>query len=197
MKRYPKIIWLINNIDIDKYLLYEECVKGIAKITASDEYIIPFLWEKMLSAVLKSCNVEVIYDTKQAVANWMAATCLWNANIHSPLAKEGYYPFPDFGDYYDFAFSREHGYLMNVTDPYLYKYIQAIALFNTLRFYIKEEMPKPLYDGWGRLVKNEGVLYFDEREMWEIIVECWPIHINWDFYNLRFDGKNFELCSYR
>lgn len=191
MERYPKIAKLINNIDIENYPAYKECVKGVAEITAFDEYYIPFLWEKMLSAVLKSCNIEVKYDTKQAVSNWIDAACMWNAEVYAPLAKEGYYPFPVSGDYYDFGFSRELGYLNSVTNPCLRSYIKAIALFEILRYYIKEEMPKPRYDVRGKLFKNE--LSFEEEEMWNIILGNWPVHIDWNFYDLQFDGNNFAL----
>ena len=193
MERYPKIAKLINNVDIDNYPAYKECVKGVAEITAYDEYNIPFLWEEMLSAVLKSCNIEVKYDTKQAVSNWIDATFMWNSEMYAPLAREGYFPFPVSGDYYDFGFSRELGYLKNITSPCLRSYILAIALFEILRYYIKEEMPKPLYDVWGGLVKNE--LSFEEREMWEVILGNWPVHIDWNFYDLQFDGKNFAFLA--
>ena len=193
MERYPKIAKLINNVDIDNDPAYKECVKGVAEITAYDEYIIPFLWEEMLSAVLKSCNIEVKYDTKQAVSNWIDAAFMWNSEMYAPLAREGYFPFPVSGDYYDFGFSRELGYLKNITSPCLRSYILTIALFEILRYYIKEEMPKPLYDVWGGLVKNE--LSFEEREMWEVILGNWPVHIDWNFYDLQFDGKNFAFLA--
>ena len=104
MERYPKIAKLINNVDIDNDPAYKECVKGVAEITALDENIIPFIWEEMLSAVLNSCNIKVKYDTKQAVSNWIDATFMWNANVYAPLAREGYFPFPVSGEYYDLAF---------------------------------------------------------------------------------------------
>ena len=76
--RYPKIEKLINNVDIENYPAYKECVKGIAEITALDENNIPFIWEELLSAVLNSCNIKVKYDTKQAVSNWIDAAFMWN-----------------------------------------------------------------------------------------------------------------------
>ena len=191
MERYPKIAKLINNVDIENYPAYKECVKGVAEITAFDEYDIPFIWEEMLSAVLKSCNIEVKYDTKQAVSNWIDAAFMWNANVYAPLAREGYFPFPASGEYYDFGFSRELGYLDSVTSPCLRNYIKAIALFEILRYYVKEEMPKPLYDVWGGLIKKE--LSFEERDMWEVILGNWPVQIDWNYYDLQFDGKNFSF----
>lgn len=193
MGKIPQNTKLINNIDIENYPAYKECVKRVAEITAFDECNIPFLWEEMLSAVLKSCNIKVEYDTKQAVSNWIDAASMWNAKVYAPLAREGYYPFPVSGEYYDFGFSRELGYLGGVTDPYLQNYIKAIALFETLRFYVKEEMPKPRYDVWGVLIKNE--LSFEEEEMWNIILGSWPVHIDWNFYDLQFDGKDFTFLT--
>lgn len=194
MERYPKISNLINTIDIENYPAYKECVKGVAEITAFDVHHIPFLWEGMLSAVLKSCNINVKYDTKQAVSNWIDAAFMWDASVYAPLAKMGFYPFPVSGDYYDFGFSRELGYLSNVTSSYMRSYIKAIALFEILRFYIKEEMPKPRYDVWGGLIKND--LSFEEKEMWEIILGGWPVHIDWNYYDLQFDGKDFTFLTY-
>jgi hypothetical protein len=193
MERYPKITKLISNIDIENYPAYKECVKGVAEITAFDVHHIPFLWEEMLSAVLKSCNINVEYDTKQAVSNWIDAASMWNADVYAPLAKEGYYPFPVSGDYYDFGFSRELGYLSSVTSPYMRSYIQAIALFEILRFYVQEEMRKPIYDEWGKLIKNE--LSFEESDMWHVILGSWPVHIDWNFYDLQFDGKDFTFFT--
>lgn len=193
MERYPKIAKLINNVDIENYPAYKECVKGVAEITALDEYSIPFIWEEMLSAVLNSCNIEVKYDTKQAVSNWIDAAFMWNADMYAPLAREGFYPFPVSGDYYDFGFSRELGYLNSVTSPFLRSYIIAIALFEILRYYVKKEMPKPLYDVWGGLIKNKPS--FEEREMWAIILGNWPVQIDWNFYDLLFDGKNFAFIA--
>ena len=54
MERYPKIAKLINNVDIENYPAYKECVKGIAEITALDENNIPFIWEELLSAVISA-----------------------------------------------------------------------------------------------------------------------------------------------
>ena len=194
MERYPKIAKLINNVDIENYPAYKECVKGVAEITALDENAIPFIWEEMLSAVLNSCNIKIKYDTKQAVSNWINAAFMWNADMYAPLAREGYFPFPVSGEYYDFGFSRELGYLDGVTNPYLRRYILAIALFEILRYYVKEEMPKLLYDVWGGLIKNK--LSFEEREMWEIILGNWPVQIDWNYYDLQFDGKNFVLFTH-
>lgn len=190
--RYPKIEKLINNVDIANYPAYKECVKGVAEITALDEYNIPFIWKKMLSAVLRSCNIKVKYDTKQAVSNWIEAAFMWNASVYAPLAKEGYFPFPVSGEYYDFGFSRELGYLDGVVNPYLRRYILAIALFEILRYYVKEEKPKPLYDVWKGLVKTE--ICFDERDMWGVIGN-WPVQIDWNYYDLQFDGKNFAFLA--
>ena len=193
MERYPKIAKLINNVDIENYPAYKECVKGVAEITALDENYIPFIWEELLSAVLNSCNITVKYDTKQAVSNWIDAAFMWNANVYAPLAREGYFPFPVSGEYYDFGFSRELGYLDGVTNPYLRRYILAIALFEILRYYVKEEMPKPLYDVWKGLIKNEHS--FEERDMWQVILGNWPVQIDWNYYDLQFDGKNFALLA--
>ena len=193
MERYPKIAKLINNVDIENYPAYKECVKGVAEITALDENYIPFIWEELLSTVLNSCNITVKYDTKQAVSNWIDAAFMWNANVYAPLAREGYFPFPVSGEYYDFGFSRELGYLEGVTNPYLRRYILAIALFEILRYYVKEEMPKPLYDVWKGLIKNEHS--FEERDMWEIILGNWPVQIDWNYYDLQFDGKNFAFLA--
>ena len=191
--RYPKIEKLINNVDIENYPAYKECVKGIAEITALDENNIPFIWEELLSAVLNSCNIKVKYDTKQAVSNWIDAAFMWNANVYAPLAREGFFPFPVSGEYYDFGFSRELGYLDGVTNPYLRRYILAIALFEILRYYVKEEMPKPLYDVWKGLIKNEHS--FEERDMWQVILGNWPVQIDWNYYDLLFDGKNFAFIA--
>ena len=54
-------------------------------------------------------------------------------------------------------------------------------------------MPKPRYDHWGGLIKNE--LSFEEGEMWEIILGTWPVQIDWNFYDLQFDGKNFVFIG--
>ena len=193
MERYPKIAKLINNVDIENYPAYKECVKGIAEITAFDVYYIPFIWEEMLSAVLKSCNITVKFHTKQAVSNWISAACMWNASVYAPLAREGYFPFPDCGDYYDFGFSRELDYLCNVPNLYLERYIQTIALFEILRYYVKEEMPKPHYDVRKGLIKNEHS--FEERDMWQVILGNWPVQIDWNYYDLLFDGKNFAFIA--
>ena len=191
--RYPKIEKLINNVDIENYPAYKECVKGIAEITALDENNIPFIWEELLSAVLNSCNIKVKYDTKQAVSNWIDAAFMWNANVYAPLAREGFFPFPVSGEYYDFGFSRELGYLDGVTNPYLRRYILAIALFEILRYYVKEEMPKPFYDVWKGLINNEHS--FEERDMWQVILGNWPVQIDWNYYDLLFDGKNFAFIA--
>ena len=158
-----------------------------------DECIVPFLWEKMLSAVLTSCNIKVKYDTKQAVSNLINAALMWNASVYAPLAREGFFPFPDTGEYYDFGFSRELGYLGSVTNTYLCRYIKTIALFEILRYYVKEEMPKARYDLWGKLIKKE--LSFGEGELWEVIANNWSVRIDWSFYDLQFDGKNFAFLN--
>lgn len=191
MKRYPIIVTLINSIDIENYPVYKKIVKDVAEITAVDEYSIPFIWEEMLSAILKSCNIKVKYDTKRAVSNWIDAAFMWNTEVYTPLVRKGYFPFPDCDEYYDFGFSRELDYLISLTNPYLRRYILAIALFETLRYYIKEEMPKSLYDVGGGLVEKE--LSFEENDVWKMVLGVWPVQIDWNFYDLQFDGKNFVL----
>ena len=109
------------------------------------------------------------------------------------LSGAPFFPFPVSGEYYDFGFSRELGYLDGVTNPYLRRYILAIALFEILRYYVKEEMPKPLYDVWKGLIKNEHS--FEERDMWQVILGNWPVQIDWNYYDLLFDGKNFAFIA--
>jgi len=189
MEEYPYITKLISNINIDDYSAYKKCVKGIAEITAFDVYNIPYLWNEMLTAVLKSCNIKVEYDTKQTISNWIDAAFMWDAEVYAVPAKNGRYPFPVCGDYYDFGFSRELGYLSHVDNPYLRSYIKAIALFENLRYYINEEMPKPKQDAYGLLLKKEWC--FDEKSMWEIVIGNWHVDIDWNFYDVQFDGHNF------
>lgn len=31
--------------------------------------------------------------------------------------------------------------------------------------------------------------------MWEIILGTWPVQIDWNFYDLQFDGKNFVFIE--
>ena len=54
-------------------------------------------------------------------------------------------------------------------------------------------MPKPLYDVCGGLIKNE--LFFEERDMWQVILGNWPVQIDWNYYDLQFDGKNFAFLA--
>ena len=54
-------------------------------------------------------------------------------------------------------------------------------------------MPKPLYDVWKGLIKNEQS--FEERDMWQVILGNWPVQIDWNYYDLLFDGKNFAFIA--
>lgn len=178
MERYPIVTELIKNIDLDNYAAFKKCVRGVAEITAYDEYNIPFLWNEMLSAVLNSCTLSPKYDTKQTISNWIEAAFMWNAEMYAPLAKDGFYPFPVSGDYYDFGFSRELEYLSHVENDSIRTYIKTIALFEILRYYIRNE--------------KIGSTCFDEHDMWGIALEVWPVDIDWGFYDVSFDGHNFS-----
>lgn len=101
-------------MDVKNYASYKDCVKAIAEITLHYEYDIPFIWNSMLETVLLAYKIKVKYSTKQAISNWIDAAMMWNAELYASVAKSGHYPFPDCGDYYDFA--REVGRLMM---PYL------------------------------------------------------------------------------
>lgn len=50
-------------------------------------------------------------------------------------------------------------------------------------------MLQPCYDMFGRLTTHPA--YFEEHEMWEIIMGVYPVDIDWNFYDLDFDGRDF------
>ena len=196
MERYPKVTQLINKLDTEDYQAYKECVKVVAEISAFDTDVIPFLWNEMLFAVLNSLKIEIKYDTKQTVSNWLNATMMWNAEKHSPLAKEGYYPFPEVGEYYDFAFARELNYLSHVDDSDLRVYINTIALFETLRYYICMYLTRPSkilsFLGGYKVVEP----CFTEDHMWKIVIDIWPINIDWSYYDIISDGHDFTYDTH-
>ena len=178
----------IADMDVKNYASYKDCVKAIAEITLHYEYDIPFIWNSMLETVLLAYKIKVKYSTKQAISNWIDAAMMWNAELYAPVAKSGHYPFPDCGDYYDFAFSRRYNYFEG-TPTEVRRYIQTIALFEILRYYYNEVIKDSKRD---YIVEEKGNC-FEEKDMWAIILGEWDPEIDWDYYDVHFHGNTATL----
>ena len=168
---------------------YPDCVKELALLCVFREREIPELWFRMASTIMDYVNIKVECNLKQAVSNWVYAANLWNPDLHTHMSKEGYYPSPQAGDYYDFGYSREYGQFNYLSDRKLKIYIQTVAMFETFAYYLMNVAVKDNYH-WSTYGLKQST--FGAYEVWDMLSKKYPVHIDWKFYDILVDGKDFK-----
>ena len=170
---------------------YQDCIKELATLCEYGDIHIPSLWHETVSSILNSMKIKVEYDLKQAVSNWLYASALWNVETHTSLAERGACPYPETGEYYDFGYSREYDQFNFLDQNCLKKYIQTIAMFETLRYYLATYIVS--YDMHHKDKKR----CFGEHEVWEMIAMKHPVEIDWRFYDIIVNGNDFSYDTTR
>lgn len=170
---------------------YSDCVKELALLCAFDESEIPALWFRITSSILEYTNIKVECNLKQAVSNWAYAATLWNPDLHAHLSEQGYCPSPHAGNYYDFGYSREYGQFNHLPDRKLKIYIQTVAMFETFAYYLMNEVAKDNYH-WATFRISKKECTFGPYEVWDMLYKKYPVDIDWKFYDMIVDGKDFK-----
>ena len=186
---YTEFYSYLKRFEKDDTTCYQDCVKELATLCAYSEKGIPFLWYEMLNSILNCIEIKVEYNLKQAVSNWLYAAGLWNQDLYTHLAKEGYCLTQEIDDCYDFAYSREYGQFNYLSDRRLKIYIQTIAMFETFKYYLLTEVAKDNYH-WATYSRHERT--FGAYEVWDMISTKYPVEIDWKFYDIVVNGQDFS-----